>query len=63
MMPHFIVEGVQFRPVYNIAVDAAEYVLSKLIDRGSHQAIGIVRNADDFVVRLVQELQALVRET
>jgi lysine-ketoglutarate reductase/saccharopine dehydrogenase-like protein (TIGR00300 family) len=62
MMPTFIEEGDQIRPVYTIAVDAAENVLSKLIDRGSHQAIGIVRNADDFVVRLVQELQALERE-
>lgn len=62
MLPTFIEDGGTIRPVYTIAVDAAENVLSKLIDRGSHQAIGIVRNADDFVVRLVQELQALERE-
>ena len=59
MLPTFTTRDGVVRPVYTIAVDAAENVLSKLIDRGSHQAIGIVRNADDFVVRLVQELQAL----
>lgn len=63
MMPTFIEEGDTIRPVYTIAVDAAENVLSKLIDRGSHQAIGVVRNADDFVVRLVHELKALEHET
>ena len=62
MLPTFIEDGDTIRPVYTIAVDAAENVLSKLIDRGSHQAIGIVRNADDFVVRLVQELKALESE-
>jgi lysine-ketoglutarate reductase/saccharopine dehydrogenase-like protein (TIGR00300 family) len=63
MMPTFIEDGDSIRPVYTIAVDAAENVLSKLIDRGSHQAIGIVRNADDFVVRLVHELQAMPPES
>jgi lysine-ketoglutarate reductase/saccharopine dehydrogenase-like protein (TIGR00300 family) len=63
MLPTFTaVDGVM-RPVYTIAVDATENVLTKLVDRGSHQAIGIVRNADDFVVRLVHELQAMPPES
>jgi lysine-ketoglutarate reductase/saccharopine dehydrogenase-like protein (TIGR00300 family) len=59
MLPTFTEDHGTIRPVYTIAVDAAENVLTKLVDRGSHQAIGIVRNADDFVVRLVHELQRL----
>jgi hypothetical protein len=63
MLPTFTEDHGTIRPVYTIAVDAAENVLSKLIDRGSHQAVGIVRNADDFVVRLVHELKAMESET
>ncbi|HUS15501.1 MAG TPA: hypothetical protein VM536_10860 [Chloroflexia bacterium] len=59
MMPTFVERDGTLHPVYTIAVDAAENVISKLIDRGTHQAVGVVRNADDFLVRLVQELQKL----
>ena len=62
MLPTFTDDQGTIRPVYTIAVDAAENVLTKLVDRGSHQAIGIVRNADDFVVRLVHELRAMSNE-
>lgn len=62
MMPTFVEQDGTLRPVYTIAVDAAENVISKLIDRGTHQAVGVVRNADDFLVRLVQELQKLEAE-
>ena len=58
MMPTFVERDGTLRPVYTIAVDAAENVISKLIDRGTHQAIGIVRNADDFLVRLVQNYRS-----
>jgi lysine-ketoglutarate reductase/saccharopine dehydrogenase-like protein (TIGR00300 family) len=59
MMPTFVERDGDLRPVYTIAVDAAENVISKLIDRGTHQAVGVVRNADDFLVRLVTELQKM----
>jgi len=59
MMPTFVERNGLLHPVYTVAVDAAENVISKLIDRGTHQAVGVVRNADDFLVRLVQELQKL----
>jgi hypothetical protein len=29
------------------------------VDRGTHQAFGIVRNVDDFLNRIVHELKAL----
>jgi lysine-ketoglutarate reductase/saccharopine dehydrogenase-like protein (TIGR00300 family) len=62
MMPTFVEKEGTLHPVYTVAVDAAEMVISKLIDRGTHQAYGIVRNADDFLVRIVQELQKLEAE-
>lgn len=63
MMPTFVVRDGILRPVYTIAVDQSEHMISKLIDRGTHQAMGIVRNADDFLVRLKLELDTLERET
>lgn len=40
-----------------ISVDAAEFLVSKLKDRGTHQAIGVVTNAQDFmsILRLAVE--------
>ena len=32
-----------------ISVDASEFLVSKLKDRGTHQAIGVVTNAQDFM--------------
>jgi hypothetical protein len=32
-----------------ICVDASEFLVSKLKDRGTHQAIGVVTNAQDFM--------------
>lgn len=37
------------RPVYLYAVDAAEFVLNKLQDRGSLSATTIVANVQDFI--------------
>jgi lysine-ketoglutarate reductase/saccharopine dehydrogenase-like protein (TIGR00300 family) len=59
MMPTFIEQGDTLVPVYTIVVDQSENVISKLIDRGTHQAVGVVRNADDFLVRLAGELEKL----
>ena len=59
MMPTFVEQGDTLRPVYTVVVDQSENVISKLIDRGTHQAIGVVRNADDFLCRLVHELEKM----
>ena len=32
-----------------ICVDASEFLVSKLKDRGTHQAVGVVTNAQDFM--------------
>ncbi|MGI8589194.1 MAG: hypothetical protein ACR2M0_16150 [Chloroflexia bacterium] len=59
MMPTFVEQGDTLRPVYTVVVDQSENVISKLIDRGTHQAVGVVRNADDFLVRLAQEIEKI----
>jgi len=39
--------GMQELPT--ICVDASEFLVSKLKDRGTHQAVGVVTNAQDFM--------------
>ena len=39
----------QLRPLTTIAVDSSEFVVSKLKDRGTHQAFGVITNAQDFL--------------
>ena len=48
------------RPLTTIAVDSSEFVVSKLKDRGTHQAFGVITNAQDFLHVLrhfVEELE------
>jgi lysine-ketoglutarate reductase/saccharopine dehydrogenase-like protein (TIGR00300 family) len=59
MLPTFIDRGERLEPVYTIVVDQSETVIQKLMDRGTHQAFGIVRNADDFLNRVVEEIKRL----
>ena len=50
MLPayHTHYEGVP-TPLMTICVDQTEFVVSKLKDRGTHQAYGVVTNAQDFM--------------
>src|SRR5438105_5041076 len=59
MLPTFTERDGKIEPVYTICVDQMEMVIHKLMDRGTHQAFGIVRNVDDFINRVVHELQKL----
>lgn len=59
MMPTYIEREGVIEPVYTVVVDQDEMVIQKLVDRGTHQAYGIVRNADDFLSRVVGELKAM----
>ena len=51
MLPAFIDTGVteEIRPLTTICVDQTEFVVTKLRDRGTHQAYGVVTNAQDFM--------------
>jgi hypothetical protein len=50
-------EPAALRELPTICVDSAEFVVSKLKDRGTHQAFGVVTNAQDFmhILRLYVE--------
>src|SRR5207253_3803379 len=51
MLPSFVdtatPDGV--RPLTTVCVDHTEFVVNKLRDRGTHQAYGVVTNAQDFM--------------
>jgi hypothetical protein len=50
MLPSYVVEpDGALRPLATIAVDSSEFVVSKLKDRGTHQAFGVITNAQDFL--------------
>ena len=50
MLPAFVDgPGQELRPLTTICVDQTEFVVTKLRDRGTHQAFGVVTNAQDFM--------------
>jgi lysine-ketoglutarate reductase/saccharopine dehydrogenase-like protein (TIGR00300 family) len=49
MLPAYSQRGTEIRPIPTIAVDSSEFVVSKLKDRGTHQAFGVITNAQDFL--------------
>ncbi|MEO6444828.1 MAG: hypothetical protein ABIZ91_18845 [Gemmatimonadaceae bacterium] len=64
MLPAFVTEADgSLRALPTICVDSSEFVVSKLKDRGTHQAFGVVTNAQDFmhILRLYVERELDVR--
>ncbi|HEU0053048.1 MAG TPA: hypothetical protein VFQ39_07715 [Longimicrobium sp.] len=61
MLPTFCLKpDGQYHEITTICVDQTEFLVSKLKDRGTHQAFGVVTNAQDFM-RLIQlELMARI---
>ncbi|HEX6965452.1 MAG TPA: hypothetical protein VF166_06610 [Gemmatimonadaceae bacterium] len=58
MLPAFTTQpDGSLRELATICVDSSEFVVSKLKDRGTHQAFGVVTNAQDFmhILRLYVE--------
>src|SRR4249919_1080665 len=57
MLPAFHTRRGPPEPLMTICVDQTEFVVNKLKDRGTHQAFGVVTNAQDFmhVLRLYVE--------
>ena len=50
MLPaYFTDDDGAIHPITTIAVDSSEFVVNKLKDRGTHQAFGIITNAQDFL--------------
>ena len=64
MLPAFISDADgTMRELTTICVDSSEFVVSKLKDRGTHQAFGVVTNAQDFmhILRLYVERELATR--
>jgi len=64
MLPAFITDADgSVRELATICVDSSEFVVSKLKDRGTHQAFGVVTNAQDFmhILRLYVERELATR--
>jgi lysine-ketoglutarate reductase/saccharopine dehydrogenase-like protein (TIGR00300 family) len=64
MLPAFVTEpDGTLRELPTICVDSSEFVVSKLKDRGTHQAFGVVTNAQDFmhILRLYAERELTAR--
>jgi lysine-ketoglutarate reductase/saccharopine dehydrogenase-like protein (TIGR00300 family) len=64
MLPAFVTESDgSLRELPTICVDSSEFVVSKLKDRGTHQAFGVVTNAQDFmhILRLYVERELAAR--
>jgi hypothetical protein len=64
MLPAFVTEQTgAVRELPTICVDSSEFVVSKLKDRGTHQAFGVVTNAQDFmhILRLYVEREIAAR--
>jgi len=49
MLPAFYLKDRAPSPLMTICVDQTEFVVNKLRDRGTHQAYGVVTNAQDFM--------------
>ncbi len=49
MLPAFHLANGAPEPLMTICVDQTEFVVNKLKDRGTHQAYGVVTNAQDFM--------------
>lgn len=65
MLPAFVTENDgSMRELATICVDSSEFVVSKLKDRGTHQAFGVVTNAQDFmhILRLYVERELDARD-
>lgn len=65
MLPsyHYEEETGEIQPLTTICVDSMEFVVNKLRDRGTHQAFGVITNAQDFlhVLRHYVEREAAAR--
>lgn len=66
MLPSYVHDEAtgEIRPLATICVDSSEFVVSKLKDRGTHQAFGVITNAQDFlhVLRFYVEAEAAQRQ-
>lgn len=65
MLPAYVhdEESGEIRPLVTVCVDSSEFVVSKLKDRGTHQAFGVITNAQDFLHVLRHHVEAELTAT
>ncbi len=56
-LPAFHTARGAIEPLLTVCVDQTEFVVNKLKDRGTHQAVGVVTNAQDFLALLRAALE------
>ncbi len=56
-LPAFHTARGSIEPLLTVCVDQTEFVVNKLKDRGTHQAFGVVTNAQDFLALLRSALE------
>lgn len=61
MLPAFHTHRGAPEPMLTVCVDQTEFVVSKLKDRGTHQAYGVVTNAQDFMLVLRHHVEEQLR--
>ena len=60
MTPSFrVMPDGEVRPVFLYAIDIDEFVVNKLLDRGSLSATTMVTNVQDFITRVAKGLELL----
>lgn len=60
MTPSYrVLEDGTIRPVFLYTVDADEFVVNKLLDRGSLSATTIVTNVQDFIMLVARGLDVI----
>ena len=59
MTPCFRIVNGEVRPLFIYSIDISEFATNKLTDRGSLTAIGMVTNAQDFIVNVAKGVGAL----
>jgi len=61
MLPAYYLDDGVPTPLLTICVDQTEFVVNKLKDRGTHQAFGVVTNAQDFLTVLRLHVERCLR--
>ena len=62
MMPtYYTDQDGELQEITTLCVDQTEFLVSKLKDRGTHQAFGVVTNAQDFMRLLQLELHQQIK--
>lgn len=63
MLPAYYEKNGLLYNMLTVCIDQEEFVVNKLKDRGTHQAFGVVTNAQDAIFRIYHELEKIENKT